>query len=210
MSCVWHENYRKFLRMGKQEILQPRVQEIIQKRSKRWYVLSLNLRHILLSFLISSLFFARNALAHCPLCIAATGTAVAFARFYGVQDLVTGTLLGGVIISSSLWLHLFLKKRNKGKDYIPFQEFIILFLSVLSSLVSIYFVDGGISGYLYGLSDLAFGMLTGSFVSIAAFQIHEFLRRMHGNKNYFPFQAIALVLLFLAVSIWSYYFFGVI
>lgn len=173
--------------------------------------MSLKLRFILPAFLLSFILFSQNVFAHCPLCIAATGSTVAFARFYGVHDLITGTLFGGFIVSSAFWIHLVLKKRNKGQNYLPFQLFFIIFLSVLSLLISIYLFDSyGIFGYLFGLSDLTFGAIIGSIISTFAFEFHEISRRFNNNKNFIPFQSILLVLLFLSISIASYYVAGLI
>ena len=65
---------------------------------------------LLFSSLFSTAIFSNAAMAHCPLCTLATGAAVATARWYGVDDLIVSTFIGGTIISTGY------ESRVKQKD----------------------------------------------------------------------------------------------
>ncbi len=160
--------------------------------------------------LISYFLIIQPALAHCPLCTAATGSAVALTRFYGVDDLVVGTFIGGFVISTAFWLNRILRKRNKGKDYIPFQSAILILLSFVLTFIS--FQVAGIYSVkkLLGVDSILMGMFVGSIVTLFAFSFNDFIKRRNGNKNYIPFQVIFITLAFLLLSVFGYYAMGLI
>ena len=148
--------------------------------------------------------FSNIVVAHCPLCTLATGAAVAAARWYGVDDLIVSTFIGGVIISTGYWANNWLNKRSKGKGYIKFQLPILVLASYVSVVLTLYF--SGLLGntapqfLLFGIDKLFIGATVGSIVTVLAFTLHDALRRHNGNKNYLPFQAIVLALAFLAAT----------
>lgn len=145
------------------------------------------------------------ALATCPVCVAATGTMVATARFYGVDDLITGTFVGGFIISVAIWVNKLLKKKNK-KGYIPFQSAAIIVLWLFLFILIFY-----LAGLIFTLFDrVIMGMLTGSIITLIAFRFHNFLKENNGNKSYIPFQSIFLLIAFLLLTVFGYYAIGVI
>ena len=76
------------------------------------------------------------AFAHCPLCTAATGGFLIVARAAGVSDLIIGTLAGGFAVSTALWFHNWLKKRNKGKTHLPMQAVILTLFSLLATVLT--------------------------------------------------------------------------
>ncbi len=162
----------------------------------------------ILAFLPSFLFFSKMVFAHCPLCTAATGAVVATARLYGVDDLAVGTFFGGFTMSTAFWIQRFLLKRNKGKNFIPFQLMIIILLSLILSIITLHTANLFSSSTFFGVDRLLAGTLIGSFITPVAFESHELLRRKNDNKNYFPFQAIVISLVFLSVTVFSYYLIG--
>ncbi|HLE07274.1 MAG TPA: hypothetical protein VI933_01475 [archaeon] len=89
---------------------------------------------------ISSLFFPAITLAHCPLCAAATGGLLIAARAYGVSDLITGTLAGAFSAVTAIWIHNWLKAKNKNKSYFPFQGIIFVLASILLTVLTFQFV----------------------------------------------------------------------
>ena len=158
---------------------------------------------IVITVLLFSYFLVKLTFAHCPLCVAATGSAIAVARFYGVPDLITGTFVGAFIISIGSWVSRILKNR---KHYIPFQQVIITTLSL--SLFIMIFLLARLITTLF--DEFLIGMLIGLFITYIAFIFNDFLRRRNGNKNYVPFQIILVTITFLLITIFGYYVIGVI
>lgn len=161
-----------------------------------------------LTLTLSLFSFSKLVFAHCPLCTAATGAVVATARWYGVDDLIVGTFFGGFTISTAFWIQRILLKRNKGKDFIPFQLAIITILSLILSIITLHTANLFSSSTFFGVDRLLAGTFIGSSITLIAFGSHELLRKNNGNKNYFPFQAIVLALAFLSIAVFSYYLAG--
>lgn len=158
---------------------------------------------VVMTTIFLSLFLAKPALAHCPLCVAATGGAVVASRAYGVPDLITGTFVGAFVISIAAWIDRLLKRRNK---FLPFQSFILAAI-LLPLFIVIFFVTGVI---LAIFDELVVGLVIGAFITSFAFRFNDFLREKNGNRNYVPFQIIIITLAFLLLSVSSYYFVGLI
>src|SRR3989344_4858891 len=85
---------------------------------------------------ISSLLFPTITLAHCPLCSAATGALLVAARAYGVSGLITGTLAGAFAAVTAIWIHNWLKAKNKNKSYFPFQGIVFVLASILMTILT--------------------------------------------------------------------------
>ncbi len=90
-----------------------------------------------LGALMGSLAAVTPVFAHCPLCSAATGSLLVAARAAGVSDLAFGTFAGAFTVSTALWAHNWLKKRNRGKSHIPFQGIVLVLASLLLTMVGL-------------------------------------------------------------------------
>jgi len=153
-------------------------------------------------FIFTTIFSSGIAFAHCPLCAAATGIAVTATRAMGVDDAIVGTFIGAFTISTGLWLHRALIKRNKGKPRIPFQGVIIALASLVATAATLEI--SGIAAVpeffkILGTDRLIFGTLLGGAISLAAFYAHERMRRLNGRKNFIPLQGMILPLLAIIV-----------
>src|SRR5574342_717637 len=132
------------------------------------------------------------AMAHCPLCTAATGAAVGIARFYGVDDAIMGVLIGGFVVSSALWANNACRKR--GWNFVYGQGTIIVLLSLVMTIVG--FKTGGLltGAALFGLPRLLAGMLFGTGAVSVGHGIHEYLRLKNDGKNLIPLQGMSIML----------------
>ena len=61
-------------------------------------------------------------------------------RFWGIDKLVLGVLVGSLGFSLSLWLHQVLKKKNSDKVYFPYQRVIIPVGALLILSLAFYFI----------------------------------------------------------------------
>ncbi len=161
------------------------------------------MKFYLLSFLFFSIFLIPTVLAHCPLCTVATGTAVAFTRWYGLDDSIVGVFVGGMVVATGLWFNNLAKKFNKGKEYLPFQSGIFLLLSFILTIVTFYFANlmGPSNPFkIFGIDRILFGTMIGIVSTFTAFKFHDMLRVFNRNRNYFPYQSILVFILTLAIS----------
>ncbi len=142
--------------------------------------------------------------AHCPLCTAATGAAVAATRFYGMDDMIVGLFIGGFVISTALWFNNILLKRNKGKNFLPYQSFIMVLVSLLLTFWTFKAAKligtATITQQIFGVDKLLAGTTAGTILSLASFESSKFLKRKNNGKVLFPFQTIVLTLLTLAIA----------
>ncbi len=161
------------------------------------------MKFYLLSFLFFSIFLIPAVLAHCPLCTAATGAAVAVTRWYGLDDSIVGVFVGGMVVATGLWFNNLAKKFNKGKEYLPFQSGIFLLLSFILTIITFYFANlMGPSNLfkIFGIDRILFGTIIGIIASFTSFKLHDMLRVFNRNRNYFPYQSILVLILTLAIS----------
>ncbi len=136
------------------------------------------------------------AYAHCPLCTAATGGAVAAARFYGLDDTIVGIWIGAFAISTALWFDRMIKK-----EYVQFQRLIIILLSFTLTVVPFYLsgLMGAQASTIFGIDKMFFGALAGSMVSYFAFSMSKRIKSER-KKRLFPFQSMAIAFLLLTLT----------
>ena len=148
--------------------------------------------------------------AHCPLCTAGAAAGIGIAKAYGVDDSISGLLIGALIASSGLWVHNMLKKR---KINLPLQAFFLVVIMFLLFAVPFYY-KGVIINFemvrsmpeshsmlgmgIYGIDKLLFGMIVGTILLAAVFGISDHIKLKRG-KRLFAFQGLVFMILALAV-----------
>ena len=159
---------------------------------------------------VAALAAANSALAHCPLCAAATAGGVAATRLLGVDDTVTGTFVGGFVVSTGLWFDNWLRKKKKGGEFLPFQTAIVLLLSVAFTILTFYMArligSPDPAFRMLGVDKLVLGTLVGTAVTLGAFELHKRVKAANSGKALVPFQGIVFTLVLLAVTGTIFYF----
>jgi hypothetical protein len=61
-------------------------------------------------------------------------------KFLGVDKILFGTFLGTFIFLGAVWFNGYLKKKNNGKGYFPYQKVIVPFTILALSSLIIYFI----------------------------------------------------------------------
>lgn len=57
-------------------------------------------------------------------------------KIFGIDKIVFGTAVGTVIFLLSYWLHMYLKKKNNGKSFFPYQKVVLpVVILILTSLI---------------------------------------------------------------------------
>lgn len=154
---------------------------------------------IFLTFLALLFLPIFQARAQCPLCTIAVGLGVGLSRWLGIDDLISGAWIGGLITSMVLWFLNWLKKRGI--------QFKFLWLIVFAFSYSIFIIPlylTGIMGHplnkFLGIDRLLFGIIFGALAFIISFLLHNFLRKKNQGKVYFPFQKVVIPILFLLLA----------
>lgn len=152
-----------------------------------------------LLFLLISLLFALPVRAICPVCTVAVGAGVGLSRYLGIDDLISGIWIGGLIISLALWVMDWLDKR---KIHFPFRKVLVLCFFYFLTLFPLYSVGmiGSSCNQFLGIDRLLFGIILGSSAFLMGFLFHNFLKSKNEGKVFFPFQKVFLPVLFLLIT----------
>lgn len=167
----------------------------------------MDIKSFFYSFIFLSLFFLfpLSTKGVCPICTITTAGTVGLCRWLKIDDLLSGIWIGAFLVSFSLWLSFFLKKRFFS---FPFQSFFILFFIYFLTLSSFYYFNllGNTPNKIYNIERLLFGILTGTLCFPVAIGFHQFLRKLNKGKSFFSFQKIIIIFVFLIILTFVFYF----
>ncbi len=162
---------------------------------------------IFLLLLLTGLWLFRpaSALAVCPVCTVAVGAGLGLARYFGIDDTVSGVWFGGLILSSSLWLVNWL---NTKRFSFPYKNLLIVVGFYAITLIPLYF--WGMIGHklhtLWGIDKLILGMAVGTVVFALGVGIDKYLRtKKVDGKAHFAWQKVILPVSLLLVTSLAFY-----
>lgn len=164
-----------------------------------------NSQKIFLAFLsLFSVFIALPVKAVCPVCTIAVGACVGLSRYLGIDDSISGLWIGGLAVSLIIWTIDWLNKKNiifYGRKILT----VILYYAVI--IIPLYFKD--IAGHpfnkLWGIDKLILGIILGSLGFVAAVFFNSWLKNKNGDKVFFPFQRVAVPVVFLLILSFIFY-----
>ena len=163
-------------------------------------------RFFLFSGLLSSgLLVGQGAEAICPVCTVAVCAGVGFSRWIGIDDVITGFWIGGLIVSMIIWLLDYL---NHKKINFYLRGLVIVVGFYLITLLPLYYMDiiGHPLNKILGIDRILFGTALGTIVFLLGVQTHEFLKKKNSGKSYFPYQKVVFPVSFLIIiSLITYY-----
>lgn len=150
-------------------------------------------------FLFIFLFAPAKALAVCPVCTIAVGAGLGLSRWLGIDDSVSGVWVGGLIISSGLWLSAFLEKKNIK---FPFRSLVSVFAFYVMVIPPLYVgkVIGHPFNKLLGIDKLVLGTIIGSVLFIAGTRVDAYLRSINNGKVHVYYQKVILPISFLIIG----------
>jgi hypothetical protein len=149
-------------------------------------------------FFLSFLTF-NQAFAICPVCTIAVGAGVGLCRWLGIDDVLSGIWIGGLIVSMIGWTLGWLDKKQ---IHFNFRGLCVSLLFYAVVIVPLYFM--GIIGHplntFWGIDKLILGIIFGSIAFLVGVGLNVFLKSKNQGKAFFPFQKVILPLLFLIVA----------
>jgi hypothetical protein len=151
------------------------------------------------------LFMATAASAVCPLCAVAVGAGIGFTQWLGVDDTITGTWLGGMIVALIIWTITWLDKKNIrffGRKILVVLGYYVLFI------LPLYWQGfvGHLLNKLWGWDKLLLGIVCGSVLFVIGAAIYNYLKEHHGGRAYFPFQKVVMPIIPLVFLSVIFYF----
>ena len=151
-----------------------------------------------------SLFLAGQALAVCPVCTIAVVGGVTLSEYLGIDDVIAGLWIGGMIVSMSLWTIDWLNKKNikfmfrKPLIFIGYGYLTYYSLEVAGLLKNCQ--------RLWGVNKLALGSVVGILVFTIGVLIDRVMRQKTEGKARFPFQKVVMPIGALAIASIVFYF----
>jgi len=141
--------------------------------------------------LVSPLFFAPAALAHCPLCVAGAGVGLSLSRVLGIDDSITGVWIAAFLGAISFWTETaFIKKQELRLILRP-----IIYIGIFATTIWSFYKFNliGTHGDIFGIHKLTFGMIAGGILFYLVDVIDDLLIKKYG-KVFFPYQRIIVSL----------------
>ncbi|GIW64397.1 MAG: hypothetical protein KatS3mg092_0330 [Patescibacteria group bacterium] len=166
-----------------------------------------------ISYLLISLFIINYSLliihsvfAVCPVCTVAVVGGIEITRMLGVDDLITGVWVGGLIVSMAFWLSDWFAKKKFLKPIIrETLSLVIFYLLTIPFLIWNKMI--GIKGNVFlGVDKIVFGVLVGSIIFILGVLTEKFLRRLNKGKVFIYYQKVIIPVLFLTIISLIFYF----
>jgi len=143
--------------------------------------------------------------AVCPICTVAVASGVGLSRWFGVDDLISGLWLGGLIVSFVYWTITWMEKHDicfSGQTIITTGAYYLLVF------VPLYFtsVIGHPDNIYLGTDKLILGSIVGSVAFFVGVWWYELLKKKNKGHAYFPFQKVVMPILPLIIINLIFYF----
>lgn len=157
-------------------------------------------------FLALAIFLATTTQAHavCPVCTVAVGAGLGISRWLGIDDSVTGIWVGGLILSSGLWLADWIGKKSWK---VPYKEVVSVGLLFLFVILPLYWMKMiGLDGNtLWGIDKLLLGTAIGSVVFLFGVWFDKWLRTTNQNRVYVYYQKVIIPVFLLSLVSFVFY-----
>ncbi|MFH8080873.1 MAG: hypothetical protein QXO84_03280 [Candidatus Aenigmatarchaeota archaeon] len=148
--------------------------------------------------LFITLLLIKPVLAVCPLCTVGVAVGLGLSRYLGIDDIITGIWIGALLLSLSMWLIDWMKKKkivfSKTEIILPIIYFIVI--------LPLYFLGfiGHAENTFFGIDRLIFGILLGTLIFLSSVMADNYLRKINDNKVLFAYQKVIIPLFFLIIS----------
>ena len=129
--------------------------------------------------------------AVCPLCTLAVSAGVGLTQYLGIDDLITGLWLGGLLTSLTLWSSEWVKRRNKAHTFL---YTILLAFGWFGSCYLALWLAGYLGhplNRLWGVDRLLLGTIMGAMTFVLVHLGYLWLR-FHYGRPFFPFQKVVM------------------
>ena len=127
----------------------------------------------------------------CQICTLAVGAGLGLSRWLGVDDLVSGVWVGGLILSSSLWFYSWLSKKY------PKLHTTFYMLLTTTSMYILSLVPLAWTGIL--INKLVVGIVIGSLAFLLGVGTDKKVRKIKG-RQLFNYQKVVFPIALLLIS----------
>lgn len=154
--------------------------------------------------LIAYLAVPARAYAVCPVCTVAVAAGLGISRWIGIDDSVTGVWIGGLILSSGLWLADWIGKKSWK---VPLPKFLSVLLMALFVIPPLYWskMIGLPGNILLGIDKVLLGTITGSIIFLTGVGIDKWLRTKNDDQVYIYYQKVIVPVFLLSIISFVFY-----
>jgi len=146
------------------------------------------------------LLFATSVQAVCPVCTVAIGGGVLLSEYLGVDDLIIGVWVGGLLLSTGLWTATYIKREfAKGQKWLITA---FLWITTVWGLKEAGFI-GHPTCKIHGHDKLLSGIIFGTVAFFLGYGSDLLLRKMNKKnpgKAMFPYQKVVCPIIFLILA----------
>jgi len=152
-----------------------------------------DIKKILILFfsLLSATFLSIPAKAFCPVCTIAVGAGLSFTKVLGIDDTISSIWIGGLLLSSSLWLINWFDSKNIRFFLKRKIIYILMYGFVLVPFISSGTI-GALHNQLWGIDKIVLGMILGTVGFAFGMGINSKMLKGHKDKPHFPFQKVVM------------------
>ncbi|MFH0791881.1 MAG: hypothetical protein V1905_01560 [bacterium] len=143
-------------------------------------------------FLLTGIILPFKALAVCPLCTIAVGAGIGLSRYLGVDDVISGIWIGGLVISLIFWTLDWLGKKNIKSRLLPIIITVIMYAITVIPLKTMNIIGHPLNTLFCGVDRLIFGIGVGSLVFLISVFLNNWLKKKNNGKVYFPYQKMVI------------------
>lgn len=142
--------------------------------------------------------------AVCPVCTVAVAAGLGISRWIGIDDSVTGVWIGGLILSSGLWLADWVGKKNWR---VPYPKLLSVLLMALFVIPPLYWskMIGLVGNTLWGIDKVLLGTTAGSLIFLFGVGVDKWLRATNEGKVYIYYQKVIVPVLLLSILSFIFY-----
>lgn len=165
----------------------------------------MNKKIILFISIIFLLLSAKLAKAVCPVCTVAVCAGVGLSRWLGIDDVITGIWIGGLLVSAISWTISWLQRKNvifKGRKILV----VVAYYAFAVLPLYYYEIAGHPLNKMWGIDKLILGIAIGTVAFVVGIALNNFLKSKNQGKAYFPFQKVAIPVGMLVVASSAVYF----
>lgn len=140
---------------------------------------------------LASLLVAVPVSAQCPVCALGAVAGVGLARWLGVDDVISGLWVGGMMVALTTWTINWLNAKSirfRGRIILTALVYYVLFLYLplyLWTDLLTHPLDN-----LWGINKFFLGTVVGSIGFFAANLWYQAIKRKNGGHSWFPFQKV--------------------
>lgn len=142
--------------------------------------------------------------ATCPVCTVAIASGLGLCRYIGIDDVVSGLWVGGLLLSLAISVDTALKKKKKSFKFSGLFWLVLTYLMVFVPL-QLTGIIGHNFNRIVGMDRLIFGSLCGTLLVVISALASDGIKKRNKGKVLFNYQKVVIPVVMLLVFSFIFY-----